>query len=56
MTKTRTVPLFLQKKNSRSKKKNGEYVFKIHLKIVKRYILYNRKKVKQMINNIKRRL
>ena len=53
MTKTRTVPLFYKKKKQQIKKKNGEYVFKIHLKIVKRYILYNRKKVKQMINNIK---
>lgn len=43
MTKTRTVPLFTKEKQQ-IKKKNGEYVFKIHLKIVKRYILYNRKK------------
>ena len=43
MTKTRTVPLFYKRKTA-DQKKNGEYVFKIHLKIVKRYILYNRTK------------
>ena len=43
MQQTRTTPLFF-KRTMVNQKKNGEYVFKIHLRIVKKSILYNRKK------------